>query len=104
MKADKGNCFVVLDKCDYDCKMDSLLSDPKTYEIVAKSPFKKIERELNKRLLTLKKQHKINDSIYRKLHSSDATPPAMRGSINPFSASCIFIFSQPEPILFIEQI
>ena len=26
------------------------------------------------------------------------------GSINPFSASCIFIFSQPEPILLIEQI
>ena len=24
--------------------------------------------------------------------------------INPFSASCIFKFSQPEPILFIEQI
>ena len=24
--------------------------------------------------------------------------------INPFSASCIFKFSQPEPILFIKQI
>ncbi|XP_068735283.1 uncharacterized protein [Montipora capricornis] len=49
MKADKGNCFVVLDKSDYDSKMDSLLSD----------------------LIPLN----------RKLHSTDAIPPAIRGSI-----------------------
>ena len=81
MKADKGNCFVVLDKCDYDSKMDSLLSDRIIYELVSKSPFKRIERELNKRLLALKNQRKISDSTYRRLHSSDAIPPAIRGSI-----------------------
>ena len=81
MKADKGNCFVVLDKCDYDSKMDSLLSDRNTYELVPKSPFKRIQRELSKRLLVLKNQHKISDSTYRKLHSTDAIPPAIRGSI-----------------------
>ena len=74
-------CFVVLDKCDYDSKMDSLLSDRSTYELIPKSPFKRIERELNKRLLALKNQHKISDSTYRKLRSSDAIPPAIRGSI-----------------------
>ena len=47
MKAEKGNCFVVLDKCDYDSKMDSLLSDRNTYELVPKPPFKRIEREIN---------------------------------------------------------
>ena len=57
MKADKGNCFVVLDKCDYDSKMDSILSDRNTYELISKSPFKRIECELNKRLLALKNQH-----------------------------------------------
>ena len=81
MKADKGNCFVVLDKCDYDSKMDSLLSDRSTYELIPKSPFKRIERELSKRLLALKNQHKISDSTYRKLRSTDAIPPAIRGSI-----------------------
>ncbi|XP_068671416.1 uncharacterized protein [Montipora foliosa] len=81
MKADKGNCFVVLDKSDYDSKMDSLLSDRTTYELVLKSPFKRIERELNKRLLVLKNHYKISDSTYRKLHSTDAIPPAIRGSI-----------------------
>ena len=61
--------------------MDSLLSDRNTYELISKSPFKRIERELNKRLLALKNQHKISDSTYRKLHSTDAIPPSIRGSI-----------------------
>ena len=61
--------------------MDSLLSDRNTYELVLKYPFKRIERELNKRLLVLKNQHKISESTYRKLHSTDAIPPAIRGSI-----------------------
>ena len=81
MKADKGNCFVVLDRTDYDDKMESLLSDRSTYQLVQKSPFSKVERELNNRLLDLKKQNKINDSTYRKLRSTDAAPPAIRGSI-----------------------
>jgi hypothetical protein len=40
-----------MDKADYDEKMQELLSDQNTYEKVAKSPFKKIERELNSQLL-----------------------------------------------------
>ena len=48
MKADKGNCFVVMDKIDYDTKMEALLGDRDTYRPVDKSPFAKIEKELNK--------------------------------------------------------
>ena len=81
MKADKGNCFVVLDSTDYDNKMNSLLNDRNTYELVSKSPFRRIERELNNRLSTLKNQKKICDSTYRKLRSTDSMPPAIRGSI-----------------------
>lgn len=84
MKADKGNCFVVLDKCDYDSKMDSLLiaaTVTPMSSVVFKFSFKRIERELNKRLLALKNRHKISDSTYRKLHSTDAIPPAILGSI-----------------------
>ena len=46
MKADKGNCFVVKDRRDYDEKMQKLLDDNDTYEKVSKSLFKRIEREL----------------------------------------------------------
>ena len=53
MKADKGNCFVVMDRPDYDNKMETLLNDRSTYEVVSTSPFRRIERELNAMLLSL---------------------------------------------------
>ena len=42
MKADKGNCSVVMDKKEYDEKMEVFLSDPNTYNKVTKPPFKKL--------------------------------------------------------------
>jgi len=81
MKADKGTCFVVMDKTDYDTKMEALLVDCDTYHPVDKSPFSKIEKELNNRLLDLKRQNKIDELTYRKLRSTDGSPPAIRGSI-----------------------
>ena len=79
MKADKDNCFVVMGRSDYKETMEALLSDHLTYQLVQKSPFAKIERELNHRLLDLKKKNKIHESTYRKLRSTDAVPPAIRG-------------------------
>lgn len=81
MKAEKGNCFVVMDRSDYNEKMEALLSDHLTYQLVQKSPFAKIERELNHMLLDLKNKNKFEESIYRKLLSTDAILPAIRGSI-----------------------
>ena len=81
MKADKGNCFVVMDRSDYDNKMETLLNDRSTYEVVSTSPFRRIERELNAMLLSLKRQQKMDEPTYRKLHSIDGTPPATRGSV-----------------------
>ena len=81
MKADKGNCFVVMGKKDYDEEMQVLLSDPNTYNKVTKPPFKRIERELNSHLLELKRQQKLDERTYKKLHSTDGISPAIRGSI-----------------------
>ena len=53
MKGDKGNCFVVMDKSEYDHKMESLLNHRNTYESITISPFRRIERELNAKLLSL---------------------------------------------------
>ena len=36
-----------MDKAEYDEKMEALLNDRDTYEVMKKSPFQKIERELN---------------------------------------------------------
>ncbi len=81
MKADKGNCFVVMDRSEYDDKMQELLIDKNMYEKISKPPFKRIERELNQQLLQLKRNKKIDEYTYRKLHSTDGTPPAIRGSV-----------------------
>jgi hypothetical protein len=81
MKADKGNCFVVMNRSDYDDKMNELMNDSNPYEKVSKPPFKTIERQLNKRLLQLKREQKLDEHTYKKLHSTDAIPPAIRGSV-----------------------
>ena len=44
-------------------------------------PFKRIERELNSHLLELKRQQKLDEQTYKKLHSTDGIRPAIRGSI-----------------------
>ena len=81
MKADKGNCFVVMDRSEYNLKMQALLDDKTTYETVAKNPFDRVERELNSKLLPLKKKGKLDDRTYRRLHSTDGLPPTIRGSV-----------------------
>ncbi len=64
IKADKGNCFVVMDRSDYDKKMQDLLDHQQTYEKVSKPPFKRIERELNAQLLQLKREQKLDDIMH----------------------------------------
>ncbi|PFX30124.1 Uncharacterized protein K02A2.6 [Stylophora pistillata] len=68
MKAEKGNRFVVMDRSDYDSKMETLLNDRSTYEVVPTSPFPRIERELNALLISLKRQLKIDETTFRKIH------------------------------------
>lgn len=68
MKADKGKSFVVMDRSDYDNKMETaffnLLNDKSTYEAISTSPFRRIERELNTMFLSLKRQQKIDEPTY----------------------------------------
>ena len=81
MKADKGNCFVVMDRSEYNLKMQALHDDKTKNETVAKNPFGRVERELNSKLLSLKKEGKLDDRTYRRLHSTDGLPPTIRGSV-----------------------
>ena len=70
-----------MDRDEYDNKMKSLLADWNTYELITRSPFSRIERELNAILLNLKKQEKIDESTYFKLRSNNGIPPTICGSI-----------------------
>ena len=81
MKADKGTCFVVLDREEYDQKMESFLTYRNADKPTAKSPFGWLERDLTATRLKFKKKHKIEDSIYKQPGSTDGIPPAVSGSI-----------------------
>ena len=49
-----------MDKTDYNDKMDSLVNDKQTYEVLKRDPTPALQRKLNNKLLTLKKTDKID--------------------------------------------
>ena len=52
-KADKSNSVVILDKRDYETKMENLLSDNVTYEKLRSSPLRRLASQFNKRVREL---------------------------------------------------
>ena len=71
LSADKGNCVVVMDKIEYREKALSLLSDKNTYTVLKSDPTGKTQRDLNAKLLLLKKSNIISETTYKMLYSSD---------------------------------
>ena len=71
-----------MDRLEYNRKFNpSLVTETPMNYYIAGSPFLRIESDLNAKFLTLKKQGKIDDSVYFKLRSTDGTPSAICGSI-----------------------
>ena len=75
LKADKGNCTVVLNTSDYLQKMRSLLSDSFTYSKIKSNPVKKLERKMNAMLLKLNRDNEIDSKLYFNLCSTDGILP-----------------------------
>ena len=69
MPADKGRCTIVIDKLEYQDKVDSLLEDQKFYKVLKKDPTPSTERDMNAVLLKLKKEGTIPEPLYRRLRS-----------------------------------
>ena len=80
--ADKGNCTVVMDRKDYDDKVQKMLKDQRTYKVLDKDPTQRTEKKLNEKLANLKRENKISDSLYKRLCSSDGLPPRFYGLPN----------------------
>ena len=55
LPADKGKATVVMDKADYDDKIQLMLSDQGTYKPLDKDPTASLEQRMNSRLLDLRK-------------------------------------------------
>ena len=49
LPADKGKATVVMDKADYDDKMQEMLSDKGTYKPLDRDPTASLERRMNSR-------------------------------------------------------
>ena len=79
--ADKGKTTVILNKSDYEAKIESFLDDKDTYEIVNGNPSKKIQNKLNTKLKSLEKEKKLSRNQYLKLHSNNLNIPKFYGLI-----------------------
>ncbi len=79
LSADKGNCVVVMDKIEYREKALSLLIDKNTYTVLKSDPTGKTQRDLNAKLLLLKKSNIISETTYKMLYSSDGLSPRFYG-------------------------
>ena len=78
-RADKSNCTVILDKSDYEEKMQKILNDNSTYMLLKHDLTGNIERKLNKYVYQLFKNKSISQNEYYHLHSSDANAPRIYG-------------------------
>ena len=56
-----------------------MLNDKQTYTIQESDPTGRTERDLNQRLLLLKKSSKISEKTYKLLRSSDGLAPRLYG-------------------------
>ena len=79
LPADKGQVTVVIDKTDYNNKMDSLVNNKQTYEVLKRDPTPALRRKLNNKLFTLKKTEKIDFRCYNRLRCSVPQPPKLYG-------------------------
>ena len=69
---DKGNCPVILDKYDYDSRINDLLSDSNKYSHLKTDLKGNIERKLTKFVSMLFTKNRISQQTYGYLHRTDS--------------------------------
>ena len=81
LKADKGNCTVVMDSKDYNTKIYDLLNDDIIYRKLATkfNPLNKITKTVNEFVYRLYTSKKIKQDKYYWLHSSKGVVPRFYG-------------------------
>ena len=74
LPADKGNSTVVMDKSTYQSKIMDILEDG-SYRPLKKDPTLKLERTINRELMTLAKEGEIDDKLRPILCRGSRTSP-----------------------------
>jgi len=76
---DKGRVTVVMDKTDYYDKMNALVNDKQTYEVLKRDATPALQRKVNSKLLDLKKTDAIDIQRYYRLRCRVPQPPKLYG-------------------------
>ena len=79
LKADKGNCVVLLKKEDYVKDLENLLSDTKKFKKLDSDPTVKREERLIRYLLQLKQKKAIDQQFHDKVRPSGSQPARLYG-------------------------
>ena len=82
IRADKGNCTVVMNKTDYHNQVQEMLQDQNVYMPVTdkrRNPTSKTELELQRKFSDLKKLGNLSETEYWKLRPFDSTPASFYG-------------------------
>ena len=87
-KADKSNKTVIMNKTDYNTKIENLLADDSTYIKLEKHPTNDINLQLQSILLTWKSKKIINDNLFKFLHSNTNNAPKFYGSSKLNKPNC----------------
>ena len=80
-KADKGNVTVVLDKVDYDSKIEEHLNDEATYKKLNRNTTQSLKNKINSTLKKLKDKDSFDRETYQTLYCSTAVTPTFSGLI-----------------------
>ena len=82
LPADKGKATVVLDKQDYGNRMENMLLDRSTYQVLSKDPTPSLQRSMNAKLLQLSKCGVLPTTTYNKLRCTSGSIPSIYGLPN----------------------
>ncbi|XP_072043129.1 uncharacterized protein [Amphiura filiformis] len=77
LPADKGRATVILDKDEYNEKVNNLLGDTKTYEELSSDPTQKYKRKLVAILTRLNEEDKITFGKYKQLYPTAENIPRL---------------------------
>ena len=88
LPADKGRATVILDKAEYEQKMEAMLSDRRTYEVLKKDPSKKYKDKLVAILQRLQEENKISEEQYKDLYPTTSHIPRIYGSPKVHKTGC----------------
>ena len=77
--ADKGRATVVMDRKDYDGKLLTMLSDTTVYKWLKRDPTSSLERQMNSKLLELRRKDQFPERLYQRLRSSSGQTPRIYG-------------------------